>query len=626
MRSAIQFLGALALGLCIFVQAEIAQDDSSNQQADLQLRTVIANNDQIEEVAVLGSRLNTDLIGLESIDLNDQTPQTLTAAIQSLTSMAVSQSGNVGSLTQIRVRGAEADHIKVLLDGVPLENPAIVNLNLSAIAPTGISRIDALNGPRSAIWGSDALAGIVSLKTDPTPSNRLFADWDSNNAWSLGTNLGATVMDVPVAFHYSKFDTEGTNVSYEGNEQDGFRQDALHTSYRKVGGNFQARGFLRTTASSSDYDPIPRDGDRHLDLSDRILAQQLAWQLSEYLQLAANGSITKSKQRNYSDGEETNSSRGDLTRVSLEGRFTLTPAQDLSVLIDHASEDFEQRGAPSFFGDPNYDESMDTTGIVGEYLVSSDRFQWHASLRREQNSEFGDSTAWQSSVLLRQDSLRWSYSVGVGIKNPTFIDRFGFTPDTFLGNPAIKPEHALQHQVALEYVNINQSLNIALYSSTLEDEINGFSYNAETNQFTSANLTSDSRRRGGEIRYTRTFERVTIESNYAYVKSEEDRELEIRRPKHLANLAIRYSINDRTRSRSSVHYVGEQLDRDFSTFPATVVTLNDHVLARLSIEFDVMPKLTLQGTVDNLLNQEYEHVFGFRTPGRTFNFGVRTTF
>ena len=627
MRHVLQILSAFVLlSLDSFAFADASEEERDDPKAQPQTPVVVQEHDRIEEMTVVGSRLDADLIGLETIDLSDQTPETLTAAMQSLTSMAISQSGNVGSLTQMRVRGGEADHLKVLMDGVPIGNPSTVNLNLSAIAPTGISRIDALNGPRSAIWGSDALAGIVSLSTNATPSNRVYLHRGSNQARFFGTNLGTRFADIPVALHYSRFDTEGTNVSYEGDERDGFQQDALHTSYQKIGTNFQASGFLRSTQSSSDYDPIPRDGDRRLDLNDRILAQRFTWQPREVFQLSTNGSITRSELRNYSESNETNSSNGDVTRVSLASRFSLTPSQDMSILVDHTAEDFKQRGAPSFFGDPNYDESMSTTGFAGEYLVSSNRLQWHSSLRLEQNSEFGDSSAWQSSMLLRLKSFRWSYSVGVGIKNPTFIERFGFTPDTFLGNPDIKPERALQHQLALQWEHEEQSLKIALYSSALEDEINGFSFNADVNQFTAANLETDSRRLGGEIRYIRTYESWKVETNYAYVKSEENKELEIRRPKHLANLSVYYVLNDRLRSRSSLQYVGEQLDRDFSTFPATVVTLNDHLLAAASLEYDITPRLTLRGRIDNLFDTDYEHVYGFRTPGRTFSVGARVGF
>ena len=582
---------------------------------------------ELEEVTIVASRLNADVIGIESIDLSESAPPfTLTQALRSLSSAAISQSGNVGSLTQLRVRGAEADHVKVLLNGNPV-NLASGNLNFSTISPVAISRIDVLNGPRSAIWGHDALAGVINLSTTPiNPVNRVYADTGSNQTWSLGADLGTEIVDVPISLHVAKRVSEGTNVSYEGSEPDGFRQDALHAGYQKVGANFQANGFLRMTKSSSDYDPIPRDGDRYVNVDDQILAQRFTWQPSDELQLSANGSITRSEIRNFSEGDETNSSSGDLTRFSLEGRYSLAPSQDVGFLLDRATEGFEQRGIPSFFGNPNYDESMATTGLVGEYLVASDRFQWHSSLRREQNSEFGDSTAWQTSALLRRDSFRWSYSLGVGIKNPTFIERFGFTPDTFLGNPDLQPEYSLQHQVALEYEHQSQSLKIALYSSTLEDEINGFSYNVEANQFTAANLETKSRRRGGEIRYTRTIKNLSFETNYTYVMSEENEEPEIRRPKHLANLDVRYTFNDRTRSVGSVHYVGEQLDRDFSTFPATIVTLNSHVLAYMSVEYDISPKLTIHGMVDNALDAEYEHVFGFRTPRRTFSIGARAAF
>ncbi len=607
----------IGIASAIFTTSYVHSDVASTEEQGAEL----------EEVMIIASRLDADVIGIESIDLSESSPPfTLAQALRSLSSTSISQSGNVGSLTQLRVRGAEADHVKILLNGNPV-NLASGSLNLSTISPIAISQIDALNGPRSAIWGHDALAGVINLTTSPiNPVNRVYADTGSNQTWSLGTDLGTEIADVPISLHIAKRESEGTNVSYEGTEPDGFSQDALHAGYQKIGANFQAEGFVRGTNSSSDYDPIPRDGDRRVDVDDQILAQRFTWQPSDELQLSANGSRTRSTLRNFNEGNETNSSSGDLTRFSVEGRYSLAPSHDFGFLLDHAMEEFEQRGSSSFFGDPNYEETMATTGLVGEYVVASDRFQWHSSLRGEQNSEFGDSTAWQTSVLLRQDAISWSYSVGVGIKNPTFIERFGFTPDTFLGNPDLKPEHSLQHQIALQFERIAQSMKIVLYSSTLEDEINGFSYNSEANQFTAANLESKSRRRGGEIRYTHTIENLTFETNYAYVNSEEGEELEIRRPKHLANIDVRYAFNDRIRSTSSVHYVGDQLDRDFSTFPATIVTLDGHILGSLSIEYDVTPKLTLNGMVENILNTQYEHVYGLRTPGRTFNIGVRATF
>ena len=586
-----------------------------------------ARDTELEEITIVASRLNADVIGVESIDLIETYPSfSLAQVLRKLTSTSISQSGNLGSLTQLRVRGAEADHVKVLLNGNPV-NLASANLNLSTISPIAISRIDSLNGPRSAIWGHDALAGVINLSTTPINSvNRVYADSGSNQAWSVGTDLGTELGGIPFSFHLAKRITEGTNASYEGDERDGFSQDAMHVGYQKSGTIYQANGFLRSTMSSSDYDPIPRDGDRHVDVNDQMVAQQFSWQPNDELRLSANASLNRSKLRNFSEGKETNSSRGDSARLAFEGSFSLAPSQDLSFVVDHTTEDFEQRGTPSFFGDPNYDESLATTGLASEYLISIRRIQWHSSLRREQNDQFGNSTAWQTSVMLRQDSLRWSYSVGVGIKNPTFIERFGFTPDQFLGNPELEPERALQHQAALQYTRHDQSLEVALYSSTLDDEINGFAYNADANQFTAANLSTESRRRGGEIRYVRTFQNVSIESNYAYVKSEENRTSEIRRPKHLANLNVHYAHSDRIRTHGALHYVGEQFDRDFSTFPATLVTLDGHVIASASVEYDLTSGLTLIGMVDNVFDTEYERVFGFRTPGRTLNFGARAEF
>ena len=537
--------------------------------------------------------------------------------------MAVSQSGNVGSLTQIRVRGAEADHVKVLLDGHPL-HPASANVNLATISPTAVSRIEALNGPRSAVWGHDALAGVINLSTQSNePRKRIHLATGSNNMRSVGVGLNAKVATLPVEFHIASRATDGINVAHVGAEQDGFQQDALHLGYRRNEGRFQSSGFYRITESDSEYDPIPLDGDQRIDVDDEIFAHRLTWQASNAMQLTANTSFTQSSLSNFSNGDETNSTHGDHSRLALEGQFAPTTAQNVSVVLDHTREDFRQRGTPSFFGDPNYDESVTSTGIGLEYLYQADALQFHGSLRNEQNSDFGDSTAWHGSVLYRQNQWRTSYSVGIGIKNPTFIERFGFTPAQFLGNPDLKPEQALQHEVALSLVGQNQTVDLAVFDSVLADEINGFAFDAVSNQFTAINLSNESRRRGFEFRYSAQSDNLEFSSNYAYVRSKEHQSDEVRRPKHLANLRLQATFSDRMRSTMTVRYVGAQLDRDFSTWPATIVTLDDHVLASTTLAYDLTTNITLHGLIENVLDTTYEQVVGHRTPGRTFSVGAQ---
>ena len=83
---------------------------------------------------------------------------------------AVSQSGGIGSLTEVRLRGAEANHLLVMVDGVAINDPALgSSVDFANLDLIGASRIEILPGAQSALWGSDALAGVLSFETTPAP-------------------------------------------------------------------------------------------------------------------------------------------------------------------------------------------------------------------------------------------------------------------------------------------------------------------------------------------------------------------------------------------------------------------------------------------------------------------------
>ncbi len=610
-----------------FQAAVLALSASSTYAADDTEEDLSKAPTKLEEVKIVAGRLPAEVIGVESIQLDRLAPPfLLTDSMRALSGMAISESGNVGSLSQVRVRGAEADHIKVLLNGHPI-NLLAANLNFATISPVGISRVDALNGPRSAILGHHALAGVVNLTAQPLESgNRGYVETGTNNTQGIGVDLSTKFRNAPVSLHAAKRTTDGTNVAYQGDERDGFEQTTVHAGYAHHGDRLHTNGFIRTTSSISEYDPIPNDGDRHIEVDDMIAAQQLGWTIAEDITLDANANVTQSRLSNFNAEHETNSWRGDLIRLSIEGHMRLANNHDLNLLLDHTVEAFEQRVRDRSFGNPNYDASLSSTGVAAEHLISSNQWQWHTSLRHELNDEFGDSTAWQVSALRNHQLWSMSYAVGVGVKNPTFIERFGYAPDQFLGNPGLKPERSLQHQVAIEHTGSTHTVVLSLFSSVLNDEINGFEFDPMTNRFTAENLTSESQRQGYELRIAREFQRFKMDANYTYVDSTEGKTPEIRRPHHVANFNLFLNLGQRMRSRVSFHYIGKQLDRDFSSFPAKVVTLDGHTIGITSIEYDLTDKLTLHGRVENLFDLEYEQVFGYRSYPRRLSIGAQVRF
>ena len=138
---------------------------------------------------------------------------------------AVSQAGGPGTQTQIRVRGAEANQLLVLMDGIRANDPASADeFQFQYASTANIERIEIIRGPQSAIWGTDALAGVVNIIRRKNVSNSYLnanAEYGSFNSLSVGMDGGVTRGKFQLSGGISYMNTDGTNISRVGDEDDG---------------------------------------------------------------------------------------------------------------------------------------------------------------------------------------------------------------------------------------------------------------------------------------------------------------------------------------------------------------------------------------------------------------------
>ena len=237
--------------------------------------------------------------------------------------------------------------------------------------------------------------------------------------------------------------------------------------------------------------------------------------------------------------------------------------------------------------------------------------------------------AWQFN-----DRTRLRASVGSGQKAPTFIERFGFYPGQFVGNPDLKPEMSTSFDLGLDQTFMGDALalQLTLFRQDLQDEINGFVFDPDTFLFTAANMPGASSRRGIELAAViRPAAPLELGSTYTYTDStEEDAQgqdvEELRRPRHTGSLYANLRLmEDQANVLLTADYGGEQSDVFFPPFPepSTIVTLDSYWLLGVTASWDLSRAVTVFVRGTNLLDEEYEEVYGYRTPGRAAYLGVR---
>ena len=588
---------------------------------------------EIETLVVTAHRLPTQDPVLPVTRIDPSLENALGAdALRRLPNLAVSQSGSFGGITQVRLRGSEANHTLVLINGIEVNDPANGSeYNFTHLATFAASAIEFLPGAQSALWGSDALAGVIHLSTIPAGTVRsLSLEGGSFDGYRAGVQLA----DRSERGYYNltafAAETDGVNISRSGDERDGYEHLSWHAGGGWAGDGWRLDALLRQSRTESEYDPssfidfLPTDGGG-LAEHDELLAGLTAELEGERWrqQFKLNHLTTDNPDRSAS-GEAT-ATEGKRLKAAYSAGYRLSPAHEMLAFVEHEAEWFAQEGAASPFGDPNQKQKLNATSAGLEYIGrAGERLAWSASLRQDGNSDFDDALTHRIALRYRAagNADLW-LNYGKGIKNPSFFERFGYTPDNFIGNPDLKPE-SNQHLSLGARANIGSAaLELTLFRDRLKNEINGFYFDPALGGFTAVNQDGKSKRQGLELTAATQIGGVQLSAGWGYVDAKEaDDSREIRRPKHSGHLSAAYERGP-WRLHAAAHVVGRQQDFSFATFPAQRVRLEGYQLLRAAAAFKVTANLELSLRLENLLDEDYEDVLGYQTPGRAAYFGVR---
>jgi vitamin B12 transporter len=283
--------------------------------------------------------------------------------------------------------------------------------------------------------------------------------------------------------------------------------------------------------------------------------------------------------------------------------------------------DFEQRG-PSGFGDPNQSQRIDSTSIFGDAVIAlSDNIYTNSAIRYTDNSAFDAAVDYRFGANYQSsDTLTWFASIGRASKNPSFTERYGFFAGTFQGNPNLEPEQStnveigLRSKYALANSQFTQQINV--FVGTLENEINGFVFDADTGNFTSDNVAGTSDRSGLEWELSWTSADVSINASYSYLDASQGDEesVELRRARHNGAINISYSLTPAVSTYVSASYVGSKSDQFFPPFPepSEIIGLRAYWLVNANLNYQVSTALSVSAKVDNLFNHGYQDIVGYR--------------
>ncbi|WP_371395679.1 TonB-dependent receptor plug domain-containing protein [Fretibacter rubidus] len=597
--------------------------------------------DAYDEIIVTGLRavpfddVTSSVSVIDALDISIRNSPYIADQLRAVPGVGLSRSGAVGGLSQIRIRGAEANHTLVLVDGIEVSNPVTGETDFGLWGGVNASRIEVARGEQSAVYGSDAIGGVVSMTTGQD-GLRLEAEYGRFDTKRGALNYGGEANGVRFNLGASVFDTDGVDTAGLGGEKDGSSAYALGGSLGfDISDNWAASllGSYRISSVATDpdlnFDGALDNADRDSDSEQILLGAKLDGQTGA-VSHQVRGSYNDVTLTNEADTVFTDETQGERVKLSYSPSINFGTDEigiTASALIDYEAEDYVRISTDTLFGDPNQSQSFNTLGLSGELRARLDNIALNASLRRDDNDgRFDNATTWRVGGAYNFDfgtKLRGSF--GTGVKNPTFTELFGFFPGSFVGNPDLTPETSESWEIGFDHSFETVTLSATYFDAALENEI----FTVFNPDFSSspANRDSDSDRSGVEVSTNWDVTSAwSLSGALSKISSSDNNDTpEIRVPEWTGSASVLWSspTKDGFNIGAALDYVGSQDDFNFGTFPAERVTLDSYVLLSATAAYPLTDRIALTLRGENLLDEDTRDVFGFNSTGAGVFFGFR---
>jgi len=598
----------------------------------------------LESVLVTGSyapraELTASVSVLDADTIQALNKRTLAGVLKTVPGLLVEEQGGPGGLTAVSVRGGESNFTLVLLDGVPVNDPTntrggsfdFANLNVALV-----ERIEVVRGAQSAVYGSDALAGVINIITRrPTDGHRqtVYGEVGQDDFQSAGglargrletldysLEFGHRDDGEPVPGSERRSDSAAANLGWQLDAVNSVRASVRYLDGRRSSYPEQGGGPLFATADDLDT----------AEYQNTVYALQ--WTAKPGSRWRSHLALNRFRQQETVDspgippfGEiPPNGSDTDFTRDELRwvNSLQLAPAYRVDIGADYRSEEGESQGYVEFGGmrsDTDFALERATAGVFGQLSATPvDALLLQASLRYDEPESFDAETSWQLGA-------RWGAGAGVTLsanwgeafKLPSFFA----LGSPLVGNPDLAPETSRGGDVGLAW----QSSDGLQFSAT--GFYNDFRDLIDLDAATFRNVNRRSIKTSGvELEANwRVLPGLSLGANATYTDIDVQREATVLtgRPEWNAGLLLAWRPAPGWESALDYRYTGEQWAISRYTGQQVASLLDDYHRVDWVLSWQALEQWKLQLSVDNLLDERYVTAVGFVAPERALRLGLQ---
>ncbi len=581
------------------------------------------------DVAIEDSLLPAQVIDREEIERSQA--RSLPDLLKGRAGINMTNQGGAGKLTTVFLRGAESDHVLVLVDGIRIGSATAGLAMFQDLPVDQIERIEIIRGPRSSLYGSEAIGGVIQIFTRKgglgfEPHLRIGGG--SNNLREASAGFSNRGERGWISAEGAYQETDGINACRGSGTlfQGCFADEPDLDGYRNVSVSLRG-GFKLNDALTLEGNFLNADADNEYDGSifggnetettQQVLGSKLTWTPNASVKVTAQAGRSADKSdayfrqagvRNYVNTFDT---RRDT--AALQADFAFATNQLLTVGGDWQQDQVTSTTAFSI-------DSRDNTAAFVEYQGKFGAHQLQASVRNDDNEQFGNhatgSLGWGMSL---GGDFRLNASYGTGFKAPTFNDLYY----PFGGNPELEPEASKSLNLGIgQYADAwNWTFNVF---ETRIDSLTGY------DSFFNLVQVDEARLRGAEFTFATSIAGWDLSTQLSYVDPRADARLTAEgtaNPNYgnlLPRRAPRTGRIDLDRGFGAFRF-GTTLNGASARYDdaANNVRLGGYGTVDLRVEYAVNADWSLQARANNVFDRDYETIAWYNQPGREYGLSLR---
>lgn len=601
-------IAALSFSVPVFAE----QSNDVDEQITITANRTATNADEVLVSQVVITRADIEQIQAKSV----------LDVLATVAGIDISANGGRGQNSSVYMRGANSDHTLVLLNGVRVGSATLGSTNLNEIAPELIERIEIVKGPRAALWGSDAIGGVIQIFTRKLNGGEHFvsATVGSEGYNKLGAGIGIEHGEGFTSVSVSREESNGFDVKDDAEtDNDGFKYESLAINgQQQVNEALSLTWLAQLDEGDTEYDGFSKN---------ESAVNNYVWHLGAVYNTNVKGfdnstsvSLGQTRTSNIDYGKKVSKKDGDVfdtrrSQVSLLNHTAFSENWQLNLGADFYDENV--RGTSSYAI-----EQRDVYGYFAHTVYNQDALTYELAIRYDDVEGVDSETTYNVSVgyQANQDT-RIVLTTGTGFKAPTFNDLYYPLRWEYIGNADLVSETSdtIEFNVSTQLSAVDVSFN--LHQTDIENLID---WSGKTSEgYTTPINIDDVEIQGAELGLKYPASHGTHELNVSYIKAEDaaTNEQLIRRSKNLASYKFSTEVAN-TDLYVEWQYKGKRFDSVWAPGGNIRVKLDSYQLINLGASYPLSDKLKIEAKINNAFNEQYHTTNNYFSQDRTVYFGI----